>query len=109
MSREDSATTAAAGGSLQSCLTLTREMLACAQAGDWERVAALQARRRRLLAAVPAGPSPADAPALRALRRLNAELAALGEARRAELQDSLRRRARGRRAAAAFIANDDAR
>lgn len=91
------------GPTLEELLGCSERMLAAARASRWEELATLEAERQ----AVMRGFAPADVgPGSRAdmvrLLEINAEIIALGEARREELMRSFSSHRRRRRAADAY-------
>lgn len=76
-------------GALREALQCSEHMLAAAQAGRWEELAALQVDREAVLQAAAAartgGADPTDAECIARLLAINEEILALGAAHRDEL------------------------
>ena len=94
---------------LAGVLTTTQQMLACAEGGDWERVADLERRRRDDLAAcfsasVAIADSSLIAEALAALLSLNEELMARLHSARSEVMESGIQLSRNRDAVSSYSA-----
>lgn len=89
---------------LETLERLSARMLELARSGDWEAVAALEARYRRLLQALFSQPPAAAVPAdcLRRLLEDNAAILALGQSELAHRLEGLERLRRGRQAHQAY-------
>lgn len=92
---------------LDSLLSLTRELLGCAQAGDWERAMALESERRPLIRAAfttekPAGCDAERQAVIREILDTDQMVMALARRQRDDLQAQLRELGQGRSALHAY-------
>lgn len=92
---------------LQQLVTMTHTMLDKAKAGLWEEVMTWEAQRSELISAFfqqPLEPPEASALAdgLRELARMDNEIIAMGEVKRAELGEALQKMDQGKKAIKAY-------